>query len=141
MDHTMVLSYNYSNQNRWRRRTNAPPSWVISMAMAVCCAHRLMQHDQGFTGSHWTSPSGNYSLCITQAATRATINTTMMQHVPTLLAVSMAIAMWRYYTARIARWRRFVALIKANICRHRVSTCSNNTQSDMPAPVVLDISP
>jgi hypothetical protein len=72
------------------------------MAMAVCCAHCLMQHDQGFTGSHWTLPSGNYSLCIAQAATRAIFNTTMMQHVPTLLAVSMAIAMLRYYTSRIA---------------------------------------
>ena len=94
-----------------------------------------------FTGSHWTPPLSDYLLRIAPAATRASINTTIMQHVPTLLAVSMAIAMWRYYTARIARWRRFVALIKANICRHRVSTCSNNTQSDMPAPVVLDISP
>jgi len=27
-------------------------------------AHRPMQHDQGFTGSHWTLPLGNYSLCI-----------------------------------------------------------------------------
>jgi hypothetical protein len=54
--------------------------------------HRLLQHDQGFTGSHWTPLSGNYS----------TINTTMMQHVPTLLAVMMAIAVWWYYTTCIA---------------------------------------
>jgi hypothetical protein len=47
-------------------------------------------------------PSGNYSLRIAPAATRATINTTIMQHVPTLLAVLMAIAMRRYYTVRIA---------------------------------------
>jgi len=52
-----------------------------------------MQHDQGFTGSHWTPSSGDYSLRIAQAAARAIINTTMMQHVPTLLAISMAIAM------------------------------------------------
>jgi hypothetical protein len=56
-----------------------------------------MQHVQGYIRSHWTSPSGNYSLHITQAATRATINTMMMQHVPTLLAISMAIVMRRYY--------------------------------------------
>ena len=31
----MVLSYNYSNRNRWRRRTNAPPSLAILIAMAV----------------------------------------------------------------------------------------------------------
>ena len=32
----MVLSYDYSNRNRWQRRTNAPPSLTISIAMAVC---------------------------------------------------------------------------------------------------------
>ena len=71
-----------------------------------------MQHDndQGFTRSHWMPPSGNYLLCIAPEATRATaINTTMMQHVPTLLAVSMAVAMLRYYTVRIAQWRKIVA--------------------------------
>ena len=31
----MVLSYDYSNQNRRRRQTNAPPSRAISIAMAV----------------------------------------------------------------------------------------------------------
>jgi len=88
-------------------------------------AHRLMQHDQGFTGSHWMPPSGNYSLRIALAAARATINSTIIKFVPTLLAVSMAIAMRRYYTARIDRWRRFVAFIKAIKCHHRTSTCSN----------------
>jgi len=43
-------------------------------------AHRPMQHVQGFTGSHRTLPSGDYSLCIAPAATRATINTTIMEH-------------------------------------------------------------
>ena len=52
-----------------------------------------MQHDQGFT----RKPSGNYSLHIAQAAARVIINTTMMQHVPTLLTVSMAIVMGQYY--------------------------------------------
>ena len=105
MDHKMVLSYDYSNQNRRRWRTNAPP--------------RPMQHNQGFTGSHWTPSSGDYSLRITLAASRAIINTTMMQHVPTLLAILMAIAMRRYFTVRIARWRSCAAFIKATKCRHR----------------------
>jgi len=47
-----------------------------------------------------------YSLRIAPAAIRASINTTIMQHVPTLLAVSMAITMQRYYTVRIAQWKR-----------------------------------
>jgi predicted outer membrane lipoprotein len=54
-----------------------------------------MQHAQGFTGSHWMPPLGDYLLRIALAAARAIINTIMMQHVPTLLAVLMAIAMRR----------------------------------------------
>jgi hypothetical protein len=42
---------------------------------------------------------GDYSLRIAQAATRATINSAIMKHVPSLLAVLMAIAMRRYYCA------------------------------------------
>jgi hypothetical protein len=49
-----------------------------------------------------------------------------MQHVSTLLTILMAIAVRRYYTARIARWRRFVAFIKVTKRRHRASTCSNS---------------
>ncbi len=98
----MVLSYDYSNQNRWQRANKctsiaghfdghggAPVPYV---------AHLPMQHDQGFAGSHWTPPLGDYSLCIAPAATRATANETMLQHVPTLLAISMAVAMRWYDT-------------------------------------------
>jgi predicted CxxxxCH...CXXCH cytochrome family protein len=35
-------------------------------------AHCPMQHVQGYSGSHWTPASGDYSLCITPAAARAT---------------------------------------------------------------------
>ena len=72
-----------------------------------------MQHDQGFTGSHWTPPLGDYLLRIAPAAARATANKTMIQHVPTLLAISMAVAMRRYNTAHISRWKRSSALIEA----------------------------
>ena len=55
------------------------------------------------------------------------ISTTIMQHVPTLLAVLMAIAMQRYYyTTCITRWRRFVAFIKATKWHHRARTRSNS---------------
>ena len=50
-------------------------------------ANRPNQHCQGFTGSHWTPPSGNYSLRIDPAAARTTANKTTMQNVPTSLAV------------------------------------------------------
>jgi len=97
--------------------------------------HRPMKHDQGFTGSHWMLPSGYYWLRIAPVAARATANKTKMLYVHTLIAVSMAITMRRYYTAHIARWRMFVAFIKSTKCCHRVSTCSNKHQSDMPTPI------
>jgi hypothetical protein len=38
-----------------------------------------MQHVQGYTESHWTLPSGDYSLCIAPVAARATANKTKMK--------------------------------------------------------------
>jgi hypothetical protein len=64
--------------------------------------HRLVQHVQGYTGSHWTPPSGDYSLRIALAAATAAANKTTMYHVPTLMAVSVVIATRRYNTAGIA---------------------------------------
>ena len=67
-----------------------------------------------------------------------TINKTMMQNVPSLLAFSMAIAMWRYYTARIARWWRFVAFMKATKRHHWASTCSDITNRTR-LPLILGV--
>ncbi len=39
--------------------------------------HCPMQHVQGYPGSHWMPPLGNYLLCITPVAARATANKTM----------------------------------------------------------------
>jgi hypothetical protein len=47
-------------------------------------------------------PSGNYLLSITPTAARATENKTTMHYVSTLLTITMAAAVRRYYTARIA---------------------------------------
>ncbi len=94
-----------------------------------------MQHVQGYTGSHWTPLSGDYSLHISLAAARVTANKMKMQNVSTLLTFLMAIAVRWYYTARIARWRRFMAFIKATKRHHWASTCSNRHQSDMPTPI------
>jgi hypothetical protein len=43
--------------------------------------HHPIGHVQGYFGSHWMPPSGNYSLRIVPAATRATANeTTTKKH-------------------------------------------------------------
>ena len=88
--------------------------------------HCLMQHDQGFSISHWTLPSGDYSLRIAPADTRATFNKKTMQNVPTLLAVLMAIGMRQFDTACIARcWMSFVAFVKATKRHNPASTRSD----------------
>jgi hypothetical protein len=61
-----------------------------------------MQHDQGFTRSHWTPPLGDSLLRIAPTAARATANKTNVQNVSTLLTISMAMVVRWYYTARIA---------------------------------------
>ena len=88
--------------------------------------HRPMQHVHGYTGSHWMLPSGDYSLRTASVATRATANKTMMYYVPTLMAISMVIAMRQYFTAHIAQWRRSRAFIKATKHRHQVSPHSDS---------------
>ncbi len=106
-----------------------------------CEVHWLMQHDQGFNGNHWTPQSSNYLLRITPSAARATINLMMMQHVLTLLVVLLAIAMRQYYTVHIARWRRFVAFIKATKRHHRMRLAPILKKGHAtPTPVVSDIS-
>jgi hypothetical protein len=53
-----------------------------------------MQHVQGYTGSHWMPPLGDYLLRIASAAARATENKTKMQYVSTLMTITMAMAVW-----------------------------------------------
>ena len=50
------------------------------------------------------------------------MNTTMSNIPPPLLTILMAVAMRQYNTARIARWKRFVAFIKATKHHRRAST-------------------
>ncbi len=49
-------------------------------ALVTYGAHLPMQHDQGFAGSHWMPPLGDYSLRIARAAAGATANETKCTH-------------------------------------------------------------
>ena len=40
--------------------------------LVLCSVHHPMQHVQGYSRSHWTPALGDYFLCITPAAARAT---------------------------------------------------------------------
>jgi hypothetical protein len=88
--------------------------------------HFLMQHVQGYIGSHWMPHwAATYSvlpwrLPWQQANKQQSTNT------PTLLAVSMAMAMRRYVTTHITQWRRSRASLEATGRRHRASIMSDN---------------
>jgi hypothetical protein len=71
MDHNMVFRYDYGKQKKGQQKTYALPLLAISMATVV---HRsnTERHVQGYSGSHWMPPLGNYLLRIAPAATRAT---------------------------------------------------------------------
>jgi hypothetical protein len=64
--------------------------------------HCSMRHVQGYPGSHWMPPSGNYSLRIAPAAARATANKTTIKNGPSLMAVLRVVVVRWYNTARIA---------------------------------------
>jgi hypothetical protein len=65
--------------------------------------HPPMRHVQGYSGSHWMLPWGNYLLHITPAAARATANKTTTKNVPKKQAILMAAVVHRYNTVCIAR--------------------------------------
>ena len=54
------------------------------------------------------------------------------KNTPSLLAVSMAIAMRWYNTTHIAQWRRSRASLEATGCHHWPSICSNNIKGTYP---------
>jgi hypothetical protein len=64
-------------------------------------AHCPMQHFQGYSRSHWTPPSSDYSLRIAPVAARATAKEMMTKNVPKRLAILMAAAVCWYNTAHI----------------------------------------
>ena len=72
--------------------------------------HRPMWYVQGYSGSHWTSASGNYSLRIAPAAPGQQTNKQQSTNATKKVAKLMAMAMRRYGTTHIAQWRRFRAL-------------------------------
>jgi hypothetical protein len=76
-------------------------------------AHCPMQHVQGYSGSHWMPALGDYLLCIAPWLPGQQANKQQSTNTPTKLAILMAMAMRRYVTARIAKWRRSRALLEA----------------------------
>jgi hypothetical protein len=51
----------------------------LADAPMLCSVHCLMQHVQGYLGSHWSLSLGNYCLYFASAAARVTANKTTMK--------------------------------------------------------------
>jgi hypothetical protein len=126
----MVFGYSYCWWQNRQWRTNAPRPPAVSMATAV----RRSNTD----GIAWCGMS-RATLEATGCRHRATTPSVLPQLPPgqqahkqqstnttKKLAVLMAMAMRRYVTAHIARWRRFRALLDATKRRHRVSIAANS---------------
>jgi hypothetical protein len=127
MDHNMGFSYDYGKQKRGSKIPNAPLLWAILMAkraqwsdtdgITQCGMSRATLEATG--QCHWATtcsvlpqrPPGQQQMKRGQ------------KYTPTLLAVSVAMAMLRYVTARIARWRRSRVLLKATERQHWASLC------------------
>ncbi len=129
----------------------------LADAPVLCGVHCQMQHVQGYPGSHWMPPSGNYLLRIAPRWPPGQQQTKQRwKNGPTLLAILMAVAVRRYDTTHIARWRRSRALVKdtgrchwasivANSCNPSCiccfflvfssSTCRKRLQIDAKAPI------
>ena len=128
MGHTKVLSYDYSNRNKRRRQTNAPPTWAISMAMAV---RRCDMKCITLCGMTRASPEA------TGRRHRATTRSVLPHQPPgrqsTQRWCNMYSLCWPFQwplrcggtIARIDRLRRFVAFNRATKRHHRTSTCSD----------------
>jgi hypothetical protein len=126
----MVLGYNYSKQKRRWRRTNAPHLPAISMATAVRRSNTdgIAQCGMSTATPEATGRRHRATTCSVspqwppgqQAYKRQSTNT------PAKLAILMAMAMRRYVTTHIARWRRFRASLEATGCPHWASIIPDN---------------
>ena len=141
MDHTMVLSYDYSNQNRRRWQTNAPLSrwWQWRCASAIWSA----SPDAAWQWLHQKPLDAAIGWLLApyfpigrQGGNQLNDDATCT-HFAGLFDGHHDVAVLHHVHRPM---RRFVAFIEATKCHHRTSTRSNSIKPDTPTPVVSDIS-
>jgi hypothetical protein len=107
-----------------------PHLLAILMAMAVrrCNMKHIPQCSMSRATSEATGRWHQATTCsvLLQQLPGQQANQQQSTNTPTKLAALMAMAMCRYVTAHIARWRKSRALLEATGCRHWVSIMSNN---------------
>ncbi len=84
-----------------------------------------MEGVHGYPGSHWKMPLGKYSHPIAPADDRVRMQTKNDEKASYLPAVLLAVAVRRYDTKGIARWRGTRATPEATGCCHRASIAAD----------------
>jgi hypothetical protein len=125
----MVLGYDYSNQKGrwWRMNAPHPPAAMATAerrsntdGIARCGISRATPEATGRrhrVTTHSVSP---------QRPPGQQANKQQSTNTPRKQAILIAMAMRRYVTARIARWRRSRASLEATGRHHRASIMSDN---------------
>jgi hypothetical protein len=93
--------------------------------------HRPIEGVQGFTRSHWTPLSGEYSERIAPDGRRGRMPKKNDEKVSYLQVVSLALSVRRYVTKRIDRRRRSRAIREATGRRLRASRAADSRPSDI----------
>ncbi len=126
----MLFSYGYCQWQNWRWQTNAPRPPAVLMATAV---RRSDVDGIAWCGMSRATPEATgrchrATTCyvLPQRLPGQQANKQQSTNTPKKVAVLMAMAMRRYVTARIARWRRSRASLEATGCRHWASIMSDN---------------
>ncbi len=118
----MVLGYDYSKQKRRWQRTNAPHLPAISMATAVCRSHTdgITQCGMSMATPEATGRCHGATTCSILPQRPPGQRAYKQQSTNTLAkrAILMAMAMRRYVTVHIARWRRSRASLESTGRRH-----------------------
>ncbi len=126
----MVLGYNYSKQKRRWWQMNAPHPPAILMTTAVC-----RSDTDGIAQCSISTATPEATGCRHRATTCSILPQwppgqqaykQQSTNTPAKLTISMAMAMWRYVTARIAQWGRSRASLEATGHSHRASIMPNN---------------
>ncbi len=137
MDHNMVLSYDYINWNRRRRRTNAPPLQANMMAMAVHQSDTV-SIDRRMKSRAFIKAAQHRHQVTTRSVLPGGHQGDSKQNKNAKYPPLCWPFWWPWWcagnTAHITQWRWFVAFLKATKHRHWASTHSDITQSDMLTP-------
>ncbi len=130
VDHNMVFGYSYCWWRNQQRQKNAPCPLAVLMAMAVsrsntdgiarCGMSRATPKATGC--QHWATTCS----VLPQRPPEQQANKQQSTNTPKKVAMLMAVAVRRYNTAHIARWRRSRALLEATGRRHQASIVSDN---------------